>query len=166
MPQLETGVGGSSESEEVGEMTSWTPTPIRCGVQEKPSDSTQEKEGKTHGKPKKGRVNKKRCISLDVEKKRTPQAPRTDDLQLSVEPGMGASETLRVTPDPLSVARGRLRMGLDQPSWQASQAGEDLPEHSSGEPPTGVTVAESGVSSAIQIHLCSFCFLIMLLGQG
>ena len=43
-------------------------------------------------------------------------------------------------------------MALDQPSWQASQAGGDLPEHSSGEPPTGVATAESGVSSAVRIH--------------
>ena len=27
-----------------------------------------------------------------------------------------------------------------------------MPEHTSGEPPTGVTAAESGVSSAVRIH--------------
>ena len=43
-------------------------------------------------------------------------------------------------------------MALDQPSWQASQTGGDLPEHSSGEPSTGVAAAKSGVSSAVRIH--------------
>ena len=89
---------------------------------------------------------------VDGKKKRIPQAPVTDDLQKSAEPGKGTSEISRVTPDPLSVARGRPRMALDQPSWQASQSGGDLPEHSSEEPSTGVAVAESGVSSAVRIH--------------
>ena len=65
---------------------------------------------------------------------------------------MGASEILRVTPDPLIVVRGRPRMALDQPSWQASLTSGDRPEHSSGEPSTRDAVAESGVSSAVQLH--------------
>ena len=85
-------------------------------------------------------------------KKRTPQAPITDNLQKSAEPGKGASETSRVTPNPLTVARGTPRMDLDQPSWQASQSCGDLPEHSSGEPSTRVAATESGVSSAVRIH--------------
>ena len=43
-------------------------------------------------------------------------------------------------------------MDLDQPSWQASQRDGVLPEHSSGEPSTGVAIAESGVNSAVRIH--------------
>ena len=134
-------------------MISWTPTPIHCGVQENSGTSAQEHSGEMHGKSKKDKENKKRLILLGVdEKKRIPQAPKTDDLQRCAEPVKGASEISRMTPDPLSVARGRPRMALDQPSWQASQAGGDLPEHSSGEPSTGVAAAESGVSSAVRIH--------------
>ena len=92
---------------------------MSCGVQEKLEDSTQEKMGEEERKPTK--PNKKFHILLvDGEKKRILQAPVTDDLQRSAGPGKGASETSRVTPDPLSVAWGRPRMALDQPSWQAS----------------------------------------------
>ena len=126
---------------------SWTPAPISCGVQEQQLDSTMENRGGNHQSA--GKQNKKwKIIEMSTGKKRDSHAPITDVLQ---EPGEDASETSRVTPDPSSVARGRPRMGLDQPSWQPPDEGE-LPEHSSGEPPTREARAEAGISSAVRIH--------------
>ena len=46
------------------------------------------------------------------KKKRTLQTPITDDLLERAEPGKGASEISRVTPEPVLVARGRPRMAF------------------------------------------------------
>ena len=95
--------------------------------------------------------NKKQRL-VEVEgKKRVLHTPKTDVLQRT-EPGEEAREMARIAPDPETVARGRPRMDVDQPSWQSTQGGVDLPEGSSGESPARWAETDAGISSAVRIH--------------
>ena len=58
----------------------------------------------------------------------------------------------RIALDPETVARGRPRMDVDQPSWQSTQEGANMPKGSSGESPARWTETDAGISSAVRIH--------------
>ena len=110
----------------------WSPTPIHCDVQAVHCDSTMEKGGREHHEADKS--NKKQKLVGVEGKKRILHAPRTDVLQRS-EPGKEAREIARIAPDLEDVARGIPKMDTDQPSWQSTRGGVDLPKGSSGESP-------------------------------
>ena len=57
----------------------------------------------------------------------------------------------RIAPDPEAVARGIPRMEKDQPSWQSTRGGVDLPEGSSGESPARWAASDEEVSAAVRI---------------
>lgn len=85
-------------------------------------------------------------------KKKGSNAPITGVLYVRAEPGEEASEVSQIAPDPSVVVSGKLRMDMDQPSWQSSQEGEVLPKGSLGESPTQWAKTDVGISLAIWIY--------------
>ena len=126
----------------------WTPEPIHCEVQAAYCDSTLENRDRDHHEADK--TNKKQKSVVVEGKKRILHAPRTDVLQ-SAEPGEEAREMARIAPDPEAVARGIPRMEKDQPSWQSTRGGVELPEGSSGESPARWAATDEEVSSAVRV---------------
>ena len=107
-----------------------------------------EKGGREH--PEAEKPNKKQRPVGVEGKKRILHAPRTDVLQRA-EPGEEAGEMARIAPDPEAVARGIPRMVKDQPSWQSTREGVELPEGSSGESPARWAASDEEVSAAVRI---------------